>query len=318
MTKKLLFIYNPLSGKAQIKNHLCDIIDLFVKNEYEVTVHPTQFSGDAHEIAKEKASLYDLIVCSGGDGTINEVISGLMECEKRPTVGYIPAGTVNDFASSLGLSGNMLENASAIMEGESFACDIGKMNQRYFNYVTGFGLFTDVSYQTPQEAKNLLGRLAYLLEGAKQLGNIPSYRVKVEYDGKVIEDQFLLGLVTNSVSVGGFKNIVGRNHFLMDDGLFEVTLIRSPKKLTDLNEIINAILFNNENCDGLYCFTANHLKITSEESVPWTLDGEFGGSFQEVDIRNYQKAIQIMVPTQPAWSETTAEGTTKLENTEVL
>lgn len=303
MSKRLLFIFNPHSGKAQMKNNLCDIIDLFVKNGYEVTVHPTQFSKDALQVAKENAANFDLIVCSGGDGTVNEVISGLMECENRPLVGYIPAGTVNDFASSLGLSGNMLQAAKSIMEGEVFSYDVGKMNQQYFNYVTGFGLFTDVSYQTSQEAKNLLGRLAYLLEGAKQLANIPSYRIKVEYDGKVIEDQFMLGLVTNSVSVGGFKNIVGRNHFLMDDGLFEVTLVRTPQNLIELNKIINAFLQNSNDCDGLYTFSTKELKFTCEDSVPWTLDGEFGGSFHEVIVKNEQKAVQLLVPKQPVWSE---------------
>lgn len=299
----MLFVFNPHSGKAQIKNKLCDIVDIFTKDGYDVLVHPTQYGGDAKDISREYAEEFDMIVCSGGDGTINEVVSGIMEHQKRPLVGYIPSGTVNDFASSLGLSGNMINAAHAIVEGQPFSYDVGEFNGRYFNYIAAFGLFTDVSYQTPQQAKNVWGRLAYLMEGAKQIWNIPSYKTRVEYGGKVIEDNFFVGLISNSISVGGFRAIVGNRNVLLDDGFFEVTLIRTPKNLIDIQNIINALLKKDENCEWFHSFSAKELKITFEEPVPWTLDGEYGGDQLEVSITNHQKAVQIMVPNQPTFTE---------------
>lgn len=304
LDKKMLFLFNPHSGKAQIKNKLCDLVDVFTKGGYDVLVHPTQYGGDARDISKEYAEKCDMIVCSGGDGTVNEVVSGLMEHETRPLLGYIPSGTVNDFAASLGLSGNMMKAAQSIMEGQPFAYDVGGFNGRYFNYIAAFGLFTDVAYQTPQQAKNVWGRLAYLMEGAKQIWNIPSYRTKVEYDGKVIEDHFFVGLISNSISVGGFRAIVGNRNVLLDDGLFEVTLIRTPKNIIDFQNIINALLRKDEDCEWFYSFSAKDLRISFEEPVPWTLDGEYGGDQLEVSITNFQKAVQIVVPNQPTFTET--------------
>ena len=189
----MLFIYNPRAGKAMIKSHLLDIIDVFTKGGYEVTVHPTQARMDATNVVLQKAKGYDLIVCSGGDGTMDEVVTGMLQLDKKIPIGYIPAGSTNDFARSLRISNDMVKAAKEIVDGRFYPCDAGRFNDNYFIYVAAFGLFTDVSYQTKQAMKNVLGHLAYVLEGTKRLFNVPSYRLKVSHDGETIEEEFIFG-----------------------------------------------------------------------------------------------------------------------------
>jgi len=294
MEKKLLFVFNPYAGKGQIKNHLWQIIDLFVKGGYQVTVHPTQSRLDALRVVQDKASDYDLLVCSGGDGTFNETVRGLMLCEKKPPLGYIPAGTINDFSRNLGLSKKMPDAAEAILRGVPVACDVGAFNDEFFTYIAAFGVFTDVSYQTPQQSKNILGRLAYIFEGMKRLPSLKdAYHLVVEYDNQVIEDDFLFGMVTNATSVGGFKGIY-ENNMELDDGLFEVSLIKYPKTPLDMQGIINALLKREAEPAFIYSFKASKLCIFGEREVSWTLDGEFGGNPQNVKLENKKCAIQVI------------------------
>ena len=293
--KKLLFIYNPRAGKGQIRGNLLDIIDVFVKAGYEVTARPTQYAGEAVELAVEKSEGYDLVVCSGGDGTLDEVVTGIMKGAPGKSIGYVPAGSTNDFANSLQLSRNMKQAAEAAVGGKRFACDVGQFNESNFVYIAAFGLFTDVSYETKQELKNVLGHMAYILEGAKKLTNIQSCHLKITTQDTVIEDDFLYGMITNSLSVGGFKGITGK--FVdLSDGLFEVTLIKRPKSLEDLNQIVGALTLRDIDAAQMYCFKTSYLKIESEEEVAWTLDGEFGGRHREVVVKNLKQALQIMVP----------------------
>lgn len=234
--KRLLFIYNPHAGKELLKPKLSDVIDIFVKAGYEVVVYPTQAYRDAYKkVKKYKAEDYDLVVCSGGDGTLDEVVTGMMkrDPDTRTPIGYIPTGTTNDFASSLHIPRKLLEAADNAVNGTVFACDVGKFNKGIFVYVAAFGLFTDVSYETKQSMKNALGHLAYVLEGAKRLFNITSYKIKVTHDGETIEDEFIYGMVTNSRSVGGVRNMIG-DQVGFNDGLFEVTLIKTPKNPIEL------------------------------------------------------------------------------------
>lgn len=294
MAKKLLFVYNPYSGKAQIKSNLSDIIDIFVKGGYVVTVHPTQQSLDAYSYIKENAEKYDLVACSGGDGTLNETVRGLMACENPPHVGYIPTGTTNDFASSLGLSKDMLEAAETIVNGEDFSCDIGEFNHNNFTYISAFGAFTDVAYETSQQRKNMLGHLAYVLEGVKRLGSIQSYRMTVEYDGKTFEDEYIFGMVSNSMSVGGIIRNLGEFGIKLDDGLFEVALIKMPNNMSELNKTLSDIMHRDLNSPYIRMFRASEIKFTSAVPVPWTLDGEFGGNKKEVLIKNNRKALTFI------------------------
>ncbi|MDE6905123.1 MAG: YegS/Rv2252/BmrU family lipid kinase [Lachnospiraceae bacterium] len=292
--KKLLFIFNPHSGKAQIKSKLLQIVDIMVKAGYEVTVYPTQERSDASRVAEENAGKYDLVVCSGGDGTLDEVVSGMMKCPKRIPLGYIPAGSTNDFASSLKIPKDMAKAAKIAVTGRKFSCDVGKFDEKPFIYVAAFGIFTEVSYSTKQEWKNILGHAAYLLEGAKSLHSFASYHMRVEHDGEVLEGEFIFGMITNSISVGGFKNMTGKNVEL-DDGVFEVTLIHMPKNPVELNAILASLTNLIDDTDLIHSFKSSQVSFLSEEEVPWTLDGEFGGATREVTVRNEQRALDIMV-----------------------
>lgn len=294
MGKKLLFVFNPKSGKGLIKNYLIDIIDTMVKADYEVTAYITQAQGDAIQKVSSTASEYDLIVCSGGDGTLDEVVTGMNQSGINKPIGYIPAGSTNDFANSLGIPKDMVKAARTAVTGKEFPCDVGYFNGDTFVYVAAFGLFTEVSYQTPQGLKNILGHAAYILEGAKHLHDIPSYVMRVEHDGEVFEDIFIFGMVTNSISVGGFKGMTGEN-VKLDDGVFEVTLIKSPRNPIELNEILASLTNLIDDTDLIYSFKTNELHITSEKKVAWTLDGEFGGEHEELTIKNLHKQIKIMV-----------------------
>ena len=295
MDRRMLFIYNPRAGKAQIRSNLLDIIDIFVKAGYEVTAYPTQARGDAVKAVKERSAGYDIVVCSGGDGTLDEVVSGMMKCEEKLPIGYVPAGSTNDFANSLKIPKSMIKAADIVVSGKDFACDIGTFNNDNFIYVAAFGIFTDVSYQTKQDAKNVLGHAAYLVEGVKRLPAVRAYPLKISYSDQVIEGEFLYGMVTNSYSVGGFRGITGQD-ILLDDGLFEVTLIRKPSNPLDLNSIILALVDKRVKSEHIYTFKTSKLVVESEDPVSWTLDGEFGGDHCKAVIENRQQVLNIKIP----------------------
>lgn len=294
--KKMLFIYNPNAGKGLLKPKLSDVLDIMVKAGYELVVYPTQSYKDAYRKVKHMDKEYDIVVCSGGDGTLDEVVTGMMKRDKedRIPIGYIPTGTTNDFANSLHISRDIMEATDTAVHGKPFACDIGRFNKDVFVYVAAFGLFTDVPYQTDQKLKNALGHAAYVLEGAKRLSNIPSYHIAIEADGRKIEDEFMIGMITNSKSVAGFRSIMGKD-VKFDDGEFEVMLIKKPKSLIGLQEIITALLIENFDTKHMYTFKAKEIKLKSKEEIPWTLDGEFGGQHEEVHIINKKQALEIMV-----------------------
>ncbi|MDD7220160.1 MAG: YegS/Rv2252/BmrU family lipid kinase [Clostridia bacterium] len=292
MGKKMLFIFNPKAGKGKIKSNLLDIVDIFNKGGYEVIIYSTQKPRDAYEKAKEYDGKVDLIVCSGGDGTLDEVVTGVMEKDSSVPIGYIPAGSTNDFANSLFMPKSMKKAAEMIMEEELYHCDIGKFNNESFTYIAAFGLFTDVAYETDQDLKNILGHVAYLLEGVKRLFDIKSYHMKIESKELEVEDDFIFGMVTNSRSVGGFKNLTGKN-VDMNDGLFEVTMITMPKTPLELQEIMTAMLTAEDNTDLIYSFKSAKITISSQEAVSWTLDGEFGGEQTKVEIQNCHQALNL-------------------------
>ncbi len=282
---KMLLIANPRSGKARIKNRLLDIVDLFIKDGWEVQVHITQQPRDASRAAKLYGGSVEFLVCCGGDGTLSETIGGLMELEKPPVLGYIPAGSTNDFASSLKLPKNMVSAAQCVLRGEHQLIDIGSFGgEKSFVYVAGFGAFTEVSYMTPQETKNVLGHQAYVFEGVKSIANIKAYHMRVESEEYSGEGDFIFGMVTNSVSVGGFKGLVPKNTVL-DDGLFEVTLIQAPRTADKLSDIVT---------HDIHRFRTAAIRFQSEEPVDWVLDGEFGGSETDVFIENLEKRIEIV------------------------
>lgn len=294
MKQRLLFIFNLRSGKGKIKENLAEIVDIMVKAGWEVTVYTTQCQGDAVEKARLEAGEYDRIVCSGGDGTLDEVVTGMMKAKSRVPIGYIPAGSTNDFGNSLGIDKDMRKAAQIAASGRMFPCDIGRFNDDFFVYVAAFGIFTEVSYQTSQEMKNVLGHAAYILEGAKQLWDIPSVRMQVEYDGNVLYDEFIYGMVTNSNSVGGFDGLISGD-VILNDGVFEVTLIKTPKNPMELSEVLACLTNIRKESNMLYTFQTSSIKFTSSESVSWTLDGEYGGDHQTVLIEDCPRALEILV-----------------------
>lgn len=294
MGKKMFFVYNPKAGKAQIRTKLSDVLNVFAAAGYEMTVLPTQKRDDARLAVANRSRDYDLVVCSGGDGTLNETVTGMIQSGFMTPIGYVPAGSTNDFGGSLALPKNVVRAAETIVDGRDFLCDVGSFNCDVFVYIAAFGLFTDVSYETPQDVKNVLGHTAYILEGMKRIANARSFKMKVCYEGKEVRGDFLFGMITNSVSVGGFKNITGKN-VQLDDGLFEVTLIKRPKNPVDLNNIMVALLNRDADTDALYSFRTAELTLESTEPVKWTLDGENGGSHRKVRIRNVCKGMTIRV-----------------------
>ncbi len=296
--RKVLFIYNPRAGTGLIRNHLSYILEEMGKREFEITIHPTQNANDACETTRLCGADYDMIICSGGDGTLDQVAAGMQRGGFRRQLGYIPAGSTNDFAASLGISKDMRKAAKDILEGTEFDCDIGRFNENYFIYVAAFGAFTDVSYKTSQEWKNALGHLAYILQGVKSLSSLKAWHMKIESEEYTGEGDFLYGMVTNSNSVGGFKGITGRD-VTLNDGKFEVTLIRATDNIIIWASIINALMSGEEN-DYVISFKTAHLEVFSDTKIPWTRDGEYGGSYTHAVIDNLPGALPIIVPSDAA------------------
>ena len=298
MKRKLLFFVNPRAGQLELRYHLLDMIHVLTAGGYEVTVHPTQNPRDLTACIAREGSAYDLVVCAGGDGTLNEAISGLMQLEQRPLLGYIPGGTCNDVASTLGIPKDPVTAAKAILSGKPKAIDVGRFgDDRWFTYVAGFGAFTDVAYETPQQEKRVLGRMAYLLKGAKSLGEIRPISMTMEVGGRVITDQVLLGLVCSTTSVGGFKASGSvLKGVSLSDGLYEVIVAKNITSIQDLNALGNLLVKREFDPRFFYTFQTDRIRFSFPEPVKWTLDGEFGGAVADARIENHNMAVEILVP----------------------
>jgi len=293
--EKLYFIINLVAGKAAISKKLGEIINEFVKEGYEVTTHTTQSGEDAVEQAVYACENgYDRLIVAGGDGTLSQCLQGVMSCERRIPIGYIPAGSTNDFAKSLGIPFDQVKAVSTIINGEPTYCDIGSFNDSYFSYVVAFGAFTNVTYETPQKIKNVFGHAAYIADGAAHIGSIKAKPLRIEYEDKVIEDDFLYGMVTNTSSVAGMINM---KDFLLDDGVFEVTLVRKPKNAAELGITAFSLIKNNMENKNILFFRTNELTITnlSDEPFAWTRDGEYGGMESVNHICCHKRAVPFMV-----------------------
>lgn len=303
--KRLLFIYNPMAGKGMIRNSLSYILEEFSGNGYEVVVHPTVGAKDATRVVQECGDSFDMIVCSGGDGTLDEVVTGMQTGRLNVPLGYIPAGSTNDYASSLGIPMEMQRAARAVMNGSIFSCDIGRMNDSYFVYVAAFGAFVNVSYDTPQDMKNMLGHMAYIVRGMQSLASIKSYHMHYESKESSGTGDFVLGMITNSNSVGGFKGITGRD-VTLNDGVFEVTLIRMPQiPAVELPALLPALMSGTEN-KNLVTFKTSRLEMWFDEDIAWTRDGEYGGDHRHLVIENLSEALPIIIPDEGQTAELTA------------
>ena len=291
--KKMLFVMNPYSGQRRAVRYVADMIGMFNRADYEVIAHMTAGQGDATNVVAAKAKDVDLVVCCGGDGTFNETISGVLKSSAEVPVGYIPAGSTNDFAASLKIPTNIMQAARDIVEGEPVSYDVGRFGDRYFSYVASFGAFTRASYATPQNIKNALGHTAYVLEGINELSQIRKEHVRMELDGQIVEDDFLFGAISNSTSVGGILTLDPKI-VDMADGKLEVLLVRAPVDLMEISECIRAVQSQKYNCAMITFRSAEKIKVFAHPTMPWTLDGEREEGHSEVDVENVHLAVKIM------------------------
>ena len=291
--KKLLFIVNPRAGKTKSTAPLFDAVAAFSRAGYLVRVFVTEAGGQARDIAAKWGGQYDLVVCAGGDGTLNETISGLMQLEQRPPLGYLPNGSTNDFAASLHLHTTVATAARAVAGGVPYSLDIGRHNDRYFAYVASFGAFTRSSYSASQAAKNALGHFAYILEGLGDLDSLRPYRCAIDADGEHFEGDFIFGAVCNSTSLGGLVKLDPK-HVAMDDGTFELLLLRMPKTALDLQNLITAMTRMQYDYPGVIFRHVKNVVLTTDENISWSLDGEYAASAPRVEIQCLPGAIELV------------------------
>ena len=294
-SKRMLLVVNPCSGKAKMKSYLMGVIQIFTDADYDVTVYTTKARNDAtFKIQQINKNEFDIIVVCGGDGTLNEIITGMMNINLKCTLGYIPCGTLNEWSSGLKISRNILTAAKDIVDGQIINIDIGKFGDKYFSYTASFGAFTDASYSAPQSLKNALGQAAYFFQGIKSLAAIKATHLKFSFDNEEVEGDFLFGAVSNSMSVGGivkFKESVVK----LNDGLFEVLLIRKPDNILKLQPLIDGILKKDLSKEGFEFFHTSKVTVTGAD-IPWTLDGEYSQGTKETVIENLPNTLQLIVP----------------------
>lgn len=297
--KKLLLLINPNAGQLGIRRSLFDVLSAFSKAGYLVTAYVTQYPKEITSIVSERGEEYDKIVCVGGDGTLNETISGIMCLDKKPILGYIPAGTVNDFATTLRIPKSVDEATNVIISGKEFDCDVGQFGGQYFSYVAAFGAFTDIPYTTKHENKQAMGRMAYLFDGLGAIGKIKPVSVTVSHDDVTFDAEVVLGLVMNSKSVGGFHAPKSIDEYVyLDDGLSEVILVKNVDNPFEVPEVINSILGWDLSNRHFISFQAKEVSFSFKEDVSWTVDGEFGGCVRNVTLRNIHHGMKLMIPNE--------------------
>lgn len=291
--EKLLFVMNPAAGTRKANKLLVEILSIFNRAGYDLRVHITAGPGDARDTVRRLAAETDVIVCCGGDGTFNETVAGVLESGASVPVGYIPAGSTNDFAGSLGLPGEPLEAAKRILKGTPQYYDVGSFGGRYFTYVASFGAFTRTSYTTQQGMKNILGHTAYLLSGIQELSQLHVEHVRLEMEDEVVEDDFLFGAICNSTSIGGLLTLDPRQ-VDMGDGLFEVLLVRAPRDLGEIRECIQAVQRQQYNCGMITFRSTKRVQVYAGPSMDWTLDGEREPGRREVEVENLRHAFRLI------------------------
>lgn len=292
--KKMLFALNPNAGKGTFNNDFFLVTDMFIKNGYDVTTYITQEPGELTNIVRDRLPYFDLLTVWGGDGTLNEAVNGIVKANSsKNTLGYIPKGTVNDFATSLKIPKTPLNAAKLICEGTPFSCDLGVFNGRYFTYVSAFGAFTSVSYSTSQAKKKIFSRFAYIIDGAGSIAEIKPIRAKVYVNGKIYENDYIYGMVSNTKSVGGFS--IGNLEVNMNDGMFELMLVKMPKTSAEWNTLITSLMLKKFDSPLILTEKTNKVIFEFDKEVPWTVDGEFGGSVKKAEIFARNSAVKIMV-----------------------
>ena len=294
--EKILLIVNPVAGTGQSRTALFGILSELCAGDRPVMVMMTAGAGDASRLAREYGGEYKTLACVGGDGTLSEILSGVMALPEaeRPDIGYIPMGTANDMASTFQLSNVPETAAKTVVEGTAKSVDLGRLGDKYFGYVAAFGAFTEVSYSTPQDLKNTLGHLAYVIEGAISVPQIKPIKVKIEHDGGVIEGEYIYGGISNSLSLGGLMKLSPEDVDL-SDGLLELLLVKAPKSAAELQKAVFGILTQNYDGDEVVLLHTKKAGFTFSEPVAWTRDGEAGGEYREVTAENIHQAVKIIM-----------------------
>lgn len=295
--KKLLLILNPNAGQKRGKRFLADIVQLYNGMGYDCVTYVTGAQGDAKRYLRENAADggYERIVCIGGDGTLNETVSGLAQSGVYCPVGYIPAGSTNDYAHTLSLSADIMQAARDAVEGVPFRFDLGRFEQRHFIYTASFGALARASYTTNQTAKNMLGYLAYVFEGIKEIPNIKPIHIAVESENGSFEGDYLFCGVTNTVSYGGIFKL-DKERIRLNDGLFEVMLVKAPINPAQLTKIVVALHNQDMPSEMIEFFTAKQVRISTDQEVEWTLDGERGESGTCFNVENLHQRIELVLP----------------------
>lgn len=290
--KKVLLVINPNAGKMKSRTAMYEIVSRLCKAGYQVCVQVTQHRGHAAELAREAWRNSDLCICCGGDGTLNEIITGMMRAERKIPIGYIPAGTTNDFAQSMNIPLSVKRATDNIINHEPIKIDIGKLGDRFFTYIASFGAFTAASYNTPQSTKNTLGHFAYILEGIRDLSSLHPYKAKIFANGTEYDGEYIFGAVSNSTSIGG---IVKLNNSVVDmkDGLFELVLVKCPKNAVEMSKIIHGITVSDFSSEMFEFFKSSKIEVEMDEVIPWTLDGEYFEGANRIEISNLNEAIEI-------------------------
>lgn len=293
--KKMLLIVNPCSGRKQGSAKLSGIVSILNDAGYETTVHMTNARGDAITTAKDFAPQTDAIACVGGDGTLNEVITGVLESGCQTPIGYIPAGSTNDFAASLQLPKKILQSAELVAAHQPLGIDIGRFQNRYFTYIASFGAFTKASYATSQKVKNVIGHAAYLLAGVKEVAHIRKWHCRFDLEeGETVEGDYLFGAVSNSTSVAGVLKL-DQKAIDLHDGKFELLLVKAPKNAAELAECVRAMLANDYASKMLVFRKTRRVKITCDAQMDWTLDGEMAPGEAEITVENLHNAVNLLL-----------------------
>ena len=302
---------NPKAGKSTLKNKIIDVVDIFSRGGYEVEMYTTKSAEDAEEHIAAVGDRYDRIVISGGDGSMDNAVTGIMRlkerCEKVPPLGYIPCGSTNDYARSLCISLDPVMAAKQIVKGIPCPVDIGRLGDRHFIYVAAFGIFTEVSYATPRKMKEALGHGAYMIEAAKSLKSVETYRLKASFDGRKIEGEFIYGQITNSRSVGGFR-AVGLRDMSFHDGEFECVFIRKPRNPIELGQILKTAVVNDLKDDHVVYERAKKVVVEGAEIIPWTVDGEFAGEYKTAKVEDIHNAVELILGNRAVYGDPADEG----------
>lgn len=293
--KRLLFVLNPQAGQRRANRFMPDMIRLFIEAGYMVEPYVTGAAGEATEVISRCPRKYDLVVCAGGDGTLNETVSGMMAAGLDCPVGYVPCGTTNDYASSIGLSQDVMQATRDILNGRAQTVDVGIFNGRSFVYTASCGAFAKASYTTPQAAKNVLGHAAYVFEGMRDLTAIKPVHMRVRADELMLDDDFVFCSVTNSTSVGGILQLDAQL-VALNDGRFEVTMVRNPVNPAQLSSIIVGLTTQSVPNDMIHFFSAGNIHIECDSPMEWTLDGEREPATDHVLLENLHSAMRIIIP----------------------